>query len=150
MARYITKEGLEKLKQELETLKEKRLEIGERIQDAKSHGDLSENAEYAEAKELQAFNEGRIAEIEEMLKNAVLIEEKKSGDKVAVGCSVEVHSKGKVMKFRIVGSEEADPANFVISNESPLGKAFLGRKKGEEVTVETPVGKAKYKITDIQ
>lgn len=150
MARYITREGLEKLKRELEVLKEKRLDISERIQEAKSHGDLSENAEYAEAKELQAFNEGRIAEIEEMLKNAVLIEEKKSGNKVAVGSNVEVVSKGKTMKFRIVGSEEADPANFVVSNESPIGRAFLGCKKGDEVIVETPAGKAKYKIMNIE
>lgn len=148
--RYITKAGLKKMREELDLLKEKRLEISERIQEAKSHGDLSENAEYAEAKELQAFNEGRISELEEMLKIAVIIGEKTPSEIAVIGSVVEVNFKDKLMKFRIVGSDEADPANFFISNESPLGKAFLGRKKGEEVTVETPVGKAKYKIVEIE
>lgn len=148
--RYITKAGLKKIREELDLLRAKRLEISERIQDAKSHGDLSENAEYAEAKELQAFNEGRISELDEMLKNAVIIGEKTPSEVAVIGSVVEVNSKNKLMKFRIVGSEEADPANFIISNESPLGKAFLGRKKNEEVIVDTPAGKAKYTILNIE
>lgn len=148
--RYITKAGLKKLQEELDLLKEKRLEISERIQEAKSHGDLSENAEYAEAKELQAFNEGRISELEEMLKIAVIIGEKTPSEIAVIGSVVEVNFKGKLIKFRIVGSDEADPANFIISNESPLGKAFLGRKRNEEVIVEAPAGKAKYTIVNIE
>mgnify|MGYP001572757058 FL=1 len=149
-------EDLEKFKQELHELKTvKRHEIAKRIEEAKSLGDLSENAEYIESREAQAFNEGRIRELEELIKNAVIIDElkNKTGAKtvVDVGDSVDVkNEKGEKMTFTIVGSNGADPAQNKISNESPLGRAFLSRIPGEEVEVVTPRGKVKYKIVAVK
>lgn len=147
---YITEEGLEKIKAELEELKSgKREEVAEKLEEAKSRGDLSENAEYQEAREEQAFLEGKIAELEEFLRNAVVIEKPKKTGVIEIGTTFEVKSEGKTTTFTIVGSEEADPAEGKISNESPIGKAFLGRKAGEEVEISTPAGKKKYKIAKI-
>ena len=151
--KYISKEDLEKLKAELQELKTvKRKEITERIEEAKSLGDLSENAEYIEAREAQAFNEGRIRELEELVKNALIIDEaKKGGAVVEVGNTVEViKSTGEKISYTIVGSSGADPSQNKISNESPLGKAFLQRMPGEEVEVITPLGKQKFKILNIK
>ncbi len=154
--KYISKADLEKFKEELHNLKTtQRQEIAQRIEEAKSLGDLSENAEYIEAREAQAFNEGRIRELEELIKNAVLIDENKnkSGAKavVEVGDTVEVkNEKGEKLFFTIVGSNGADPAQNKISNESPLGQAFLFRIPGEEVEALTPRGKIKYKILAIK
>jgi len=148
---YISSEGLEKHKQELEGLKLKRQEIARRLEEAKALGDLAENVEYSAAKEEQAFNEGKIVELEQLLREAVVISEKnKKYDSVQIGCSVQLKFNGKEKIFTIVGSEEADPANGKISNESPLGKAFLGRKIGELVEIETPGGKVNYKIIEIK
>jgi len=147
---YFSAEGLEKLKKELEERKGPiRAEIARKILEARELGDLSENAEYTEAKELQSFNEGRIAELEEIIKNAVVIGPKQKREMVVVGSTVKVESVHGEQKFTIVGAAESDPAQGFISNESPLGMAFLGRKKGEEVEVKTPSGVVKYKILEI-
>jgi len=148
---YISSEGLEQHKQELENLKLKRQEIAKRLEEAKALGDLSENTEYISAKDDQAFNEGKIVELEQLLREAVVIFEKnRKHDSVQIGCSVQVKFNGKEKIFKIVGSQEADPTNGKISNESPLGKAFLGHKIGETVEIETPGGKVNYKIVEIK
>jgi len=148
---YISESALEELKRKLQELKtKKRREIAERLKEAKSMGDLTENAEYQEAKEAQAFNESRIAELEGRLRRAVVIKKKPSPDKVAVGSTVEVKSGIKRRSFTIVGPEEADPTKGFISNESPLGSAFLGKKVGDEVVAKTPAGQVKYKIAKIK
>lgn len=147
---YISEEGLEKLKKQLEELKTvKRQEVAERLEEAKKMGDLSENAEYTEAREAQEFNEREIAELEELIKKAVVIGKTKSRDEIQIGSTVIVKSHGKEQQLTIVGSEEADPANGKISNESPLGKSFLGKKKSDEVRVKTPKGEVKYTIEKI-
>ena len=154
--KYISQEDLEKFKTELQELRTvKRQGIAERIEEAKSLGDLSENAEYIEAREAQAFNEGRIRELEELVKNAVIIDEnkQKTGARVVVevGDTIEVkNEKGDKMVFTIVGSNGTDPSQNKISNESPLGRAFLSRIPGEEVEVVTPLGRVKYKILAIK
>jgi transcription elongation factor GreA len=148
--KYLSKEGLEQIKKELEELKLKRQEIAARLEEAKALGDLSENTEYLQAKESQAFNEGKILEIEELLRNAVVISKNGANSLVQIGGTIEIASGGEKNTFTIVGSEEANPARGKISNESPLGKAFLGRKAGETVEVETPRGKASYKIVSIK
>lgn len=154
MTNYISKTGLEKLKTELKELRSrKRKEIAEQIEEAKSLGDLSENAEYLEAREMQAFNEGRIRELEELIKDAVIIDEDRKSVghlSVDIGDTVEVKGeKGEHTQFTIVGSNEADPNQNKISNESPLGRAFLQRLPGEEVEVKTPLGIVKYKVVRI-
>ena len=147
---YISQEGLEQLKSELLELKQKRHEIAKRLEEAKALGDLSENAEYQDAKEQQAFNEGKVAELEQMIRDAVVINKTEKKDIVRIGSIVNVKCNGEKLSFHIVGSEEADPAAGKISNESPLGKAFLGRKAGETVEAETPRGKIKYTIKSIE
>lgn len=148
---FVTAEGLEKLKAELSDLKDRgRREIAERIKIAKEYGDLSENAEYQTAKEQQAFTEGRIAEIEEVLRHAAVIEKSKGASStVTVGSTVVVKINGDDAKFSIVGSHEADPAQGKISNQSPLGQALLDKKVGEKVAVEAPVGTITYTIKKI-
>ena len=147
---YLTREGLAKLKVELKQLKTvKRKEIALRIQEAKELGDLSENAEYAEAKSEQGFIEGRIIEIENTLKNAVVISEEKSSGLVKVGSSLKVKTNDNEMTLTIVGSNEANPGNGLISNESPLGQALLGHKVGDQVEGKVPAGVVKYKILSI-
>lgn len=128
-----------------------RPEIANRIKEAKELGDLSENAEYAEAKEAQSLNEGRIEEIKDVLENAVIIgDQVAAGGKVAVGSHVKVESERGVQEFDIVGAAESNPLQGFISNESPLGAAFLGHKKGETVEANTPKGMVKYKILEIK
>ncbi|MBI3671537.1 transcription elongation factor GreA [Candidatus Azambacteria bacterium] len=147
---YVTKERKEELQQELESLKTLgRQEISRRIEDAKKFGDLSENAEYMEAKEAQEMNERKIAEMEAFLKNAVLITKTKATGDVQIGSTIEVKSDAGKREFTIVGSEEADPAAGKISNQSPLGSAFLGNREGDTVDVHTPKGIVKYKIVKI-
>lgn len=148
---YLSSEGLDSLKKELQELKtKKRQEIAKRLQEAKDMGDLSENAEYFEAKEAQSFNETRIAELEDLLKTAVMIDSSGSEDIVRIGSKIEVKSNEGVETFTIVGSAEAKPQEGKISNESPLGKAFIGKKIGDEVEVKIPVGIATYKIIKIE
>jgi len=149
--KILTKEGLSKLASELEDLKNnKRLEVIERIKTAKEYGDLSENAEYQEAKEAQAFIEGRIAELENIMKTATIVDDSDQKDVVTVGCQVMVDKNGTKQTFTIVGSTEADPANRKISLESPLGEALLGKKVSDKVEVSLPGGVAVYEIVDIK
>ena len=148
---YISQEGLEKLKQELTELKTiKRKEVSARLEHAKSLGDLSENAEYQEAKEEQSLIESQIAELEETVRNAVVIKKNHRTDIVSVGSTVQVKLDGREETYTIVGSEEASPASGKISNESPLGKAFLGHKVGDTVEVKTPTGVTVCLIVEIQ
>lgn len=148
---YLSPEGMESLKKELQELKtKKRQEIAKRLQEAKDLGDLSENAEYFEAKEAQSLNETRIAELENLLKNAVVIETPIEEDIVRVGSTIEIKSKNGNEIFTIVGSAEAKPQEGKISNESPLGRSFLNRKIGDEMEVKTPGGTMKYKIIKIE
>ncbi len=150
----LTKEGLAKLEQELDDLKSvHRKEVNDRIRQAKEFGDLSENAEYEDAKQEQAFIEGRILKLESMIRNARLIDESDyAADEVHLGATVKVKDlkSSSSHEFSIVGSAESDPPNHRISNESPLGRAVLGRKKGETVDVATPRGVVKYKIEAIK
>lgn len=149
-AQYFSAEGLEKLKKELEERKYiLRKEIAAKILEAKDLGDLAENAEFTEAKEMQAFNEGRIEELESTIKNAMLIAGRDRGGAVAVGSTLKVKSPVGEYTFTIVGASESDPMRGLISNESPLGKAFLGQKKGAEIEVQTPKGLVKYKILEV-
>src|SRR6266404_9042398 len=146
---YLTKEGLLELKkeyQELTTLK--RPDILARVSQARSMGDLSENAEYAAAREELSFIDGRIDELEELIKQAVLITEthSKGNHLVKLGSTVTLNVKGKKEVFTVVGEWEADPHEKKISHESPLGKALLGKGTGEKVVVEAPAGKVLYKI----
>ncbi len=151
MVHHLTKEGFEELKRELETLKkEGRAEIAEQLRRAKEYGDLSENSEYADAKEAQSKLESRIFELEEIIRNAVLIRKSQQKDVVNVGSTIEVQRGAKNFKYTIVGSREAKPEANLISNESPLGQAFLGKRAGDTVEIETPNGKAKYKILKIE
>ncbi|MBI4158271.1 MAG: transcription elongation factor GreA [Candidatus Yanofskybacteria bacterium] len=151
MDQYFSKEGLGKLKDELKHRVEVlRPEIATRIKEAKELGDLSENAEYDSAKEAQATNEGRIEEIKSILENAVIIENIGGGGVVRVGSSVKVESKNGIQTFVIVGATESDPVVGFISNESPLGSAFLNRKKGDKFEVKTPKGVTEYKILEVK
>ncbi|MFH1145681.1 MAG: transcription elongation factor GreA [bacterium] len=146
---YLTSEGLKKLQDELRDLKEKkRREIGERIKEARELGDLSENAEYQQAKEEQGFMETRIAELEETLKNVMVIAHHES-DVVAVGSTITVEADGKEHTYTIVGSNEVDPSKGMISNESPLGQAFLGHKARDQVKVVIPKGPTVFTIKKI-
>ncbi len=146
----ITQEGYDKLQDELNHLSSfKRREIAERIERAKDLGDLSENAEYSEAKDAQALNEGRILELTNTLKNVTVVDIQGGKDEVTMGSLVTVKTDGKEKKYTIVSFNEADPLNGKISNESPLGVAFLGKRKGAVVSVETPRGVFEYKIVKI-
>ncbi|RLC62589.1 MAG: transcription elongation factor GreA [Chloroflexi bacterium] len=151
---YLTAEGAESLRQELEHLVNvKRPELAERLHKAIQQGDLSENADYIAAKEEQGFLEGRIQEIEAMLRKAVIIEEEDGPkDVVVLGSRVTIVEKGieEVETFRIVGPAEANPTTGNVSNESPLGQALLGRRVGDTVTVEAPAGEIVFRIVAIQ
>jgi transcription elongation factor GreA len=151
----ITPDGLEKLKEEIEYLTTaKRREVAERIKEAREFGDISENAEYDDAKNEQALLEQRIAQLEERLRRATVIDEKELGtDEVKVGSVVHVKDQksGNSQKFHIVGSTEANPAEQKLSNESPIGRALIGHKRNDVVSVDVPRGpKKKLKITKIE
>jgi transcription elongation factor GreA len=147
---YISKDGLDKLRHELEEMVSvRRPEIAQRIHDAKEHGDLTENAEYEDAKNEQAFVEGRIQMVEALIKNATLIDEHHSKDHVQIGSTVKLNGPDGAQTFTIVGSTEAKPTEGRISNESPVGRALLGKKKGENITVQVPAGDIAYKIVAI-
>lgn len=147
---YLSPEGLENLKQELVNLKTvRRREVAAKIESAKALGDLSENAEYHEAKDELGFIEGRIMQIEDILKNVSVIQEGAHGGDVRVGSKIVVENAGKQKEFTIVGSNEAAPLEGKISNESPMGSAFLGHKKGDKVSVATPAGTQTYTIVDV-
>lgn len=151
----VTKEGLKKLKEELEELKTtRRREVAQRLKDAISYGDLSENSEYEEAKNEQAFVEGRILELERKIKSAKIISEQaasKGGKEANVGSHVSIIMKGREdeQTYTIVGATEANPFENRISNESPIGKALLGKRKGEKISVPTPAGIVQYEISKV-
>lgn len=148
---YLTKERREEFKKELEYLKnEKRNEVAQRLKQAKEYGDLSENSEYAEAREEQGNVEGRIIELDELLKNAVTIEKNGSSATVQVGSTVTIKKGAKTSTYTIVGMYEAKPEEGKISDDSPLGKAFIGHKEGDVVEVITPAGTAKYEILKVE
>lgn len=145
----VTREGLTELKKEFDELvNKKRPEAVARLSLARGQGDLAENSEYAAAKQDLAFMDGRIAELEKVISEAKVVANH-SKSKVDVGCKVTLHVNGKKELFLIVGEWEADPTKKKISNSSPLGKALLGKKVGEKVEVEAPVGKIIYKIVSI-
>ncbi len=148
---FLTKKRLEELKQELDELKtKKRLEVAEQLRQAKELGDLSENSEYLEAREEQTRVLRQIAELEDIVRHAIIIKEGASKEKVEIGSTVEVVRDKKNFKFVIVGSEEAKPEEGFISNESPLGGQLLGRKAGDIVKITTPGGElTQYKIQKI-
>ncbi len=149
----ITREGLEALRQEYEYLvKHRRPEIARIIQEAREHGDIRENAAYDAAKHDQAFIEGRIREIEELLKRVELIEEPSDGDRsvVRVGSTVTIEIDGELETYTIVGAVEAKPSAGRISNESPVGKALLGHRAGDVVTIDTPNGRITARIVNVE
>jgi transcription elongation factor GreA len=150
----LSHEGLTKLQEELDHLRNvKRKEVAERLKDARSLGDLSENSEYDDARNEQAFVEGRIIQLENTLRNARLIEEGiPTGGEVRLGATVTLKDLeyGDLLEYTLVGSVEADPMHHRISNESPVGKAILGKQKGTVVEVEAPVGHIKYEIIDVK
>ena len=148
----LTAEGLKMLQGELETLKTQgRTEIAEKIRVARGYGDFSENSEYDEAKNEQAKIEARIIELEKMLENYELIEESGDTDSVSIGVTVTVFDELRKSEFsyKIVGSAEANPMKGLISDDSPVGRALVGAKVGETVSVEAPVGELKFKIVSI-
>lgn len=147
----LTAEGLQKMQEELKTLiNDKRKEVIERIREAAAHGDLSENADYAQAREEQSFIEGRIQEIEDIIKNAEIITTNSHGSVVTIGSTIVVKASGAEKKYTIVGSNEANPKEGKISNESLVGKALLGRKANEKFKVATPAGEIDYEIVGIE
>ena len=150
----LTYAGLQKLEEELHDLKVvKRKEVAEKIKEAREQGDLSENAEYDAAKDEQRDIEARIEEIEKILKNAeVVVEDEVDLDRISVGCKVKVHDYDfdEDMELKIVGSTEANSLEGKISNESPVGKALIGAKKGDIVKVEMPSGVMEYKVLEIE
>lgn len=147
----MSQERYDELKRELDELKStSRMEIAEHLKRAKEYGDLSENAEYAEAREEQSRVEARIAELDEVLKSAVIIHKGAGGDLVTIGSTVTVKKGAQEIKYTIVGSNESNPAERKISNESPLGRAFLNRKTGDAIKVETPTGITEFTILKIE
>ena len=147
---HLTKEGIDELNLELASLIAERTEIAESIKTAREFGDLSENSEYQSARAAQERNESRISEIEHILKNVELIKTPHGSAKVQLGSTVSLKNDAGVTKeFKIVGTVEADPLNGKISDESPIGKALLGKHEKDEVEINTPAESAIYKITEI-
>jgi transcription elongation factor GreA len=145
----LTKDGVADLEKELETLIAERGPVAERIKSARELGDLSENAEYQTAREEHDKLEGRISEIEHILRNVQIITKPRSGSKVQVGSTVKLKGEGKTKQFQVVGTVEADPLNGKISDESPIGQALLGKNLGDSVEIVTPAETSTYKITEI-
>ena len=152
MKKYqLTKQGYDNLRKEYEELKTiKRTQAVKRLQTARSMGDLSENSEYTAAKEGLAFVEGRIQEIEELLKNVEVIQNNSRNSIIALGSQVTVQINNHKEILQIVGEFETDPLNKKLSSTSPIGKALIGRKVGEEIEIQVPDGKLKYKILQIK
>ncbi len=147
----LTKDGFEKIKKELDELtKNKRPNAIERLQKARAMGDLSENSEYTAAKEELAFVEGRIREIEEILKNVEIVQNHNHTAVISLGSFVIVEANGEKSRLNIVGEFEADPMQKKLSSTSPIGKALLGKRVGEEVKIDVPDGKITYKILEIK
>ncbi len=147
---HLTKQGVDELKAELKELCGLRAEIAERIKTAREFGDLSENMEYSAARQDQERNESRITEIEHILANVQVITTPKSDGRVVLGSTIKLKSEdGKTKQFQVVGTVEADPLNGKISDESPIGKALMDKREGDEVEIKTPAETAVYKIVDI-
>lgn len=147
---YLTQEGLDELKKEFEDLKKvRRPEVVQRVTDARNQGDLSENAEYSAAREELSFIDGRLDELEELLKQVVLIKHDESSS-IDLGSEVSLQVDGKEEIYKVVGEWEADPREKKISHESPLGKALLGKKVGDHVEVTAPAGKITYTVVSIK
>ncbi len=147
---YLSQESLDALKKEREDVKYVQIpNVANKINEAKQQGDLSENAEYHQAKEEMAWAQGRLLELEEIINNAQIIEKEKAGGKINIGSTVKVKVSGAEKTYQIVGAQEADPLNGKISNESPLGNAFLGHKAGDKVEVQTPSGIQNYEIKEV-
>lgn len=148
---YLTVAGKKKIQEELRFLvEEKRPELVERLANARSLGDLNENSDYISAKEELAFTDGRIDELEEILLKSTIIKEKQGCQQVTLGCKVTIESQEQPKTFHLVGEWEADPASAKISHASPLGKALMGKKAGEQVEFEAPAGKIAYIILAIE
>lgn len=148
---YLTEKGLSDARVELDFLKKvKRVQIAERIHQAREYGDITENSEYDAAMEEQSMMENRISELENVLKSVKIIPEKQKSDFVVIGTTVKIEMDDGIDEFKIVGRVEADPSKKRISNESPLGMALLGAKKGEEVDVATPIVRYKCKVLEIK
>lgn len=146
----VTPEGFKKLEDELRRLKTKdRPAIVKRMAEARELGDLSENADYHDAREQLAFLEGRIQEVEAMIKNAKVVSTKSGGDTIQMGSKVELNLGSSKVHYEIVGANEGDPAAGKISSESPVGSALIGRRKGEEVEINTPGGVVRYQINSV-
>ncbi len=145
----MTESGLNELKDELGKLKEKEPQAVDRVTKAREFGDLSENSEYHASREDLAFIQGRIEELEDMVARAVVIKATNGNGQVDIGCQVTVHADGQEHTFTIVGEFEADPIKKKISHDSPLGKALMGKKVGETVEFEAPVGKVTYEVKNI-
>lgn len=147
---YVTQEGLKSLQEEYDNLSSvRRKEVAEKLRKARELGDVTENAAYDAAKDEQAFIEGRIAELESILKRVEVVKNSGAG-KIAIGSTVQVHLDGDEQEFKIVGAHEADPTAGKISHESPLGQSLLGKKVGDKIEVEAPVGKLTYCILKIK
>ncbi|HSX32334.1 MAG TPA: transcription elongation factor GreA [Candidatus Saccharimonadales bacterium] len=147
---HLTKQGVDELQAELTELVGLRSVIADRIKTAREFGDLGENMEYTAARQDQERNENRITEIEHILKNVQVITAPKSDGLVVLGSTIKLKSEdGKTKEFQVVGTVEADPLNGKISDESPIGRALMGKKEGDEVEIKTPVETATYKIADI-
>jgi transcription elongation factor GreA len=149
---YLSKSRLDELKKELDNLRTvRRIEVSQKLKKAKEYGDLSENAEYSEAKDEEERVESRINELEDIIKKAVIIK-KSSSNSVQIGSKITIKNKktSKTSEFIIVGSNETNPKEGKISNESPIGKAVLGKKVGEVVEINTPAGKVLYQLIKIE
>lgn len=145
----LTEEGLQKVTAELAALKERRKSVINRIQSAKEFGDLSENAEYDDARNEQSFVEGRIQELDDMIKRARVVSKKHGSGTIGLGSKVTVKCEGESNTYELVGANESDPSLGKISIDSPIGKALMGASKGEAVMVATPGGKMEYKVLNV-
>jgi transcription elongation factor GreA len=151
MDHYLTAKKLEELKVELEHYKTaRRMDVGDRLRRAKEMGDLSENSEYMEARDEQQFVETHISELEDIIKNAQIIKMTHGTKTIGIGTTFVAEKAGKQYTYTVVGANESKPEKGLISNESPIGKAFLGKKLGDPVVVKTPVGENKFKIAEIK
>lgn len=147
---YVSADSLAELKKEVATLKNVTIpDIAKRIDEAKQQGDLSENAEYHQAREDMSWAQGRLQELEQIINNAKIIQHTKTGV-VAVGSTIKVNTNGREREYTIVGPQEINPARGLISNESPLGEAFMGHSVGDKVEVKVPSGKVVYEIMEIK
>jgi transcription elongation factor GreA len=145
----LTASGYEKIRNELQSLKDRRKQISERIKVAREFGDLSENSEYEDAKNEQSFVEGRILELEEMIRRAKVMA-KNSTDRIELGSDVTLKMDGQTLKFAIVGASESDPASGKISIDSPIGHSLIGKVKGEKAEITTPNGKMVCEIIEVK